>query len=297
MQLTSPLRRKQTIRYERSPLVEVIAEIRWDLPKEPGIGARYRDVADFQLFWQVFQDQLPDFGEIELLLDSIPAKLPQHQPIYRLRKERGTWPLIQIGPGLLTVNITPDYTWEGTVEPNIGAALKALGHAAAETGFGLALNRLELRYIDAFRDSVHNLKPMDVLERCGFISPFARELTAQFGRAETGHLSRAPMPAPAQVGAVNTAIEDMPFSRAIVEFNAGRFRDEDALIMNIVCRRTEALKDFGPGAFGHGAAADWYSQAHDVLITIFTWFIETSEIKPFLGKETIGDSGNAHADG
>jgi uncharacterized protein (TIGR04255 family) len=49
----------------------------------------------------------------ELPAASVPDELAGHIVQHRFRKSENNWPLIQIGPGLVTLNDTNNYTWKG----------------------------------------------------------------------------------------------------------------------------------------------------------------------------------------
>lgn len=96
----------------KKPLVEVILEVRWgptlavDAPP-PDPDPNYSLLVG-RLFDRVrqaypFHEQLPTAQ----LPDQMVPGVPQH----RFRPAPNDWPLVQLGPGLLTVNETAKYTW------------------------------------------------------------------------------------------------------------------------------------------------------------------------------------------
>ncbi|MCP5524362.1 MAG: TIGR04255 family protein [Verrucomicrobiales bacterium] len=102
-----------TIRPEltHKPLVESIFEIRWELT-QPAPGVR------IDPFYRLLPGRLHDRIQSEyqayeqlptaMLSDDMVPQMVQH----RFRKTAGGWPLIQIGPGLMTVNETQNYVWD-----------------------------------------------------------------------------------------------------------------------------------------------------------------------------------------
>jgi uncharacterized protein (TIGR04255 family) len=93
------------------PLVEAIFDMRWKLQiRDDGaridpnykllVGVLYEKIKkDYP-----FHEELPTAS----LPDEISANIIQH----RFRKAKDEWPLIQIGPGVLTINDTVNYVWE-----------------------------------------------------------------------------------------------------------------------------------------------------------------------------------------
>lgn len=92
----------------KAPLLEVIFEIKWDVINQ-------KDIIDFQYLhgdlYSNLKDKFP-FRE-SLLTPEVPFDIVKGMPIYRFRKNKNEYPLIQIGPGLLTFNTIDEiYYWE-----------------------------------------------------------------------------------------------------------------------------------------------------------------------------------------
>ena len=95
---------------QNKPLVEAIFELRWKLEeRSPGIkidphykilvGAMYEKVKDRY----PFPEQMPTVN--------IPDEMAAHVVQHRFRKAENEWPLVQVGPGIVTLNDTHGYTW------------------------------------------------------------------------------------------------------------------------------------------------------------------------------------------
>ena len=129
------------------PLVEAIFQLRWTLPDGPPpetvdphykllIGRLYdRLVEDYPFHEPLPAAQVPE---------SIAGYLVQH----RFRKGAGEWPLVQLGPGITTLNDTEGYEWED-FERRVAALVNGLFDVYPEAEEVLQVNRLLLRYIDA----------------------------------------------------------------------------------------------------------------------------------------------------
>lgn len=92
----------------KAPLLEVIFEIKWDIINKS-------DIINFQYLhgdlYSKLKDEFP-FRE-NLVPPEIPFEMVKGTPIYRFRKNEKGYPLVQIGPGLLTINTIDDvYYWE-----------------------------------------------------------------------------------------------------------------------------------------------------------------------------------------
>ena len=91
-----------------APLIEVIFEIKWDITNKT-------DIIDFQYLYgdlySNFKDQYP-YRE-NLVPSEIPFDIVRGLPVFRFRVDKNSYPLVQIGPGVLTINtIDSKYFWE-----------------------------------------------------------------------------------------------------------------------------------------------------------------------------------------
>ena len=132
---------------KNKPLVEAIFELRWNLQESASgtrvdphykllIGRIYDRVRDEY----PFHEQLPT----AIMPDEIAGYIVQH----RFRKGRDEWPLIQIGPGIITLNDTEGYVWVD-FEKRIIHVLDTLFEAYPDAENSLKVSGLSLRYIDA----------------------------------------------------------------------------------------------------------------------------------------------------
>jgi uncharacterized protein (TIGR04255 family) len=127
------------------PLVEAVFELRWAL-KEIQQGVRVDP--NYKIMVGRLYDRIKDkypFPEplpTATMPDEIAAYIVQH----RFRDSDGGWPLVQIGPGILTLNDTEKYDW-GDFEKRIPYVLNAFFEVYPPKD--LVVNGLLLRYIDA----------------------------------------------------------------------------------------------------------------------------------------------------
>lgn len=138
--------------YENPPLVEVIAELHWQLrPVSSAPDAKIDPL--FDIFQEAFLEAVKKDGlvEIERLVPSeIPVEFVPSQPHLRLRSKPGTWPLVQIGPGVLTANIVPPYDGWAEFSTFLQRMVDVLFETYPLPQKALRINRLHLRYIDGF---------------------------------------------------------------------------------------------------------------------------------------------------
>src|SRR3972149_1548349 len=97
--------------YESPPLVEVIAEVHWHIERlltvpDGGLDPHFADLLAGLV------KALPDagFATIERLSPAeLPIELLADKPIMRFWPGPNQWPVVQVGPGVMTVNIVPPY--------------------------------------------------------------------------------------------------------------------------------------------------------------------------------------------
>lgn len=145
-------------RFENAPLVELIAELRWEagarMPDRPPQRAPviFASTQNEEFFMQ-FGSRVGaiGYGRIERLLPPGFPAMP-FQVTYRFRKnapEQGTT-IYQIGAGVFSANITPPYqSWADfrpVVQKGVELLLETRNASASTTPFTAAT----LRYIDAF---------------------------------------------------------------------------------------------------------------------------------------------------
>lgn len=131
---------------KNKPLIEAIFEVKWTL-KEKGEGLRI-DPHYKILVGSLYSKLREEYPFHEMLpAASIPDDIAAHVIQHRFRKGKNQWPLIQIGPGILTVNDTEGYIWED-FEKKIIHAVNVFFEIYPEPEM-LKINSLLLRYIDA----------------------------------------------------------------------------------------------------------------------------------------------------
>jgi len=131
---------------KNKPLVEAILEIRWKLKGAspgPQIDTHYK-----LLLGRLFDRMVGEYPEHEQLpTANIPDEMVGHVVQHRFRVVANSWPLIQVGPGIFTVNSTADYKWTD-FRPRVLSAIKKLYDAHPKTN-DLRISNIILRYINA----------------------------------------------------------------------------------------------------------------------------------------------------
>lgn len=131
---------------KNKPLVEAILEVRWKLqgsPPGPMIDPHYKLLLA-RLFDRMHKDY-PEHEELQTV--NLPDELVGYTVQHRFRTAPSSWPLVQVGPGIFTVNSTADYRWED-FQPRALSAISTL-YEAYPKAEDLKITSLVLRYIDA----------------------------------------------------------------------------------------------------------------------------------------------------
>lgn len=139
---------------KNKPLVEAIMEIRWHLVqpiKVDGLAQLILPPPDphYRLLlgrlFDRFQTDYP-FHE-QLPTASLPDEMLSHVVQHRFRSAEDEWPLVQVGPGVFTINDTRQYTWTDFQQRTKGAVERL--YAAHPSVADFRIQSLTLRYIDA----------------------------------------------------------------------------------------------------------------------------------------------------
>ncbi|MBI5788034.1 MAG: TIGR04255 family protein [Candidatus Schekmanbacteria bacterium] len=131
---------------KNKPLVESILEIKWTLASPAPnilIDPHYK-----LLLGRLYERLSSNYPEHEQLPSAmIPDEMAAHIVQHRFRYSSGDWPLVQIGPGIITINDTHKYTWDDFRSRCIDIIHKLF--SAHPKPSDLKIEGLFLRYIDA----------------------------------------------------------------------------------------------------------------------------------------------------
>lgn len=137
-----------TIDLKNKPLVESIFEFRWKLeqPQENVFIDPHYQI----LIGQVFEKVKDKYGRhIQLPQAAMPIELAGHVVQHQFRAEKDGWPLIQIGPGIITLNETEKYIWKD-FQYQVDELVNVLYDVYPNADENLKPTGLMLRYIDAY---------------------------------------------------------------------------------------------------------------------------------------------------
>lgn len=146
-------------RLANAPLQEVIFEVHWDLERDVDTNLLRDKLLDMgQGAMQMLAKEQFPFVERRFPV-GMPAEMMPHTALWQFRPVRDGWPVVQLGPGVLTVNETDaKYDWKA----NFYALIKqALDWHEEAYGGPMKYTSAELRYIDSVKVKDHGFSGWD----------------------------------------------------------------------------------------------------------------------------------------
>lgn len=243
---------------KNKPLAEAIFELRWELPPQqvPSLSSDPHYRLLLGRFSERVQKEYPVHEQ--LAAAQIPDAMVAHTPQHRFRTSKDSWPLIQIGHGVMTLNDTKAYTWKDFQKRSRKAVTELHDSHPAKGEF--KVKDLSLRYIDA----------IDV--------DFSEEDVFSFlrGKMKTNIALPDGLFASGQVNSTpdhfqwETAFPTkQPGGTITLKFGTGRRNDNPAVILETrVHTPADQLPDM-PSGF-----SDWLDKAHHLTDDWFFQLIE-----------------------
>jgi len=257
--------------YERAPLIEVILEIHWKIKP---LGSAPNAAIDpyYDLFREAFLENCKAKLPIveQLVPSEIPAEFVSDQPHLRLRPTKAGWPLVQIGPGVMTVNIVPPYAGWAEFKKFIEWAFDLLYASYPMAERTLHPLRTHLRYIDVF-DAKYGLDGYSnfVDVHLGVARPIRPEVVDEIAASPKEITYSAD---------TRFAVKSPIGSTARVRIAPGQSDGRDAVILELHCDGAM------PGGYqSEEILLSWYDEAHATLHVLFDKTTST-ELKEKFGN-------------
>lgn len=131
----------EKITLKNKPLVEAIFELRWKIEKP--LDPFYKLIIG--RFYESIIDDYPIYEQLPTA--AFPEDMVSYVVQHRFRKTEDSWPLIQLGPGVISLNDTENYSWSDFSE-RIKNLLKKFFEIYPKLD-NLIITGLQLRYIDS----------------------------------------------------------------------------------------------------------------------------------------------------
>ena len=251
-----------------APLVEVIAEIHWELATSPD-GQEF-DPSWFELVSQLSPVLTELYPSVERLVPegvSVPLELLGRVPLRRFRRAGGGWPLVQLGQGLLTVNAVPPYDGWTAISTFLDQTLQA-SIEKSNLFANVKPKLLKLQYRDAFTAS-HGLGTRDV----GLIEyfPFSTAIAAT-ALSNVGAVS--PHPTKVEWAAGLPDLGGSVVISASMGTIAQSGRHQDALVLDLVVQGSTRA-----GGIDRASTMEWFGTAHNAAWGIFKELVPSQVMK------------------
>lgn len=247
----------------KAPLQEVIFEIRWALKPDKISGQLNDEGFEFAggRLSTILENEFPVIKRI--IPADIPSQLMHYRVINQYWSGESTWPVIQLGPGIFTINCTDDnYFWEEHFRGLIDKGLDCLEQAYKVP---LSIEYVSLRYIDAITTAEHIL-PGESWEN--FIKRnFNLEYSNNFNTRGVQKQIK-----------INQVFELEDKSDLQLEITNGKIKNQDALIW-----QTSISK---PGKFDKQALIPWADYAHGVTHDLFKELVKPHLYASFSGTNS-----------
>jgi uncharacterized protein (TIGR04255 family) len=259
--------------FENAPLQEVIVQVWWGL--QPIFGSQGAALDPHAVaFFEDFRARSGQkgFGYVERVVpEQVPLEVLAHQVVLRFRKRQGEWPVFQIGPGVLTVNIVPPYRGWTEFARTVEAGLELLWQSYPLASRYLKIERLHLNYINAFTSS-HGLTSL---------ATFARDHLGLTPELRTSLLDLASSQDAARFnGTIEFPVRTPPGARLVIQFGPGKVAEKQALIVQnqVIATDENAPKD-------QRKIMDWLYKAREDTHAAFIALL-SPEVKEKIGPAT-----------
>ena len=260
--------------YEKAPLVEVIAEIHWVL-KELQVAPNAKIDPHYEEFEKEFLEFLREDNLChtqELPPSSVSIELVPHLPRKIIRSQPNDWPLVQLGPGIITAHVVPPYSGWTKFEKFLIRVVDGLYKCYPNSGKSLFIETLLLRFISGFDDEFGFEKYSDfALDMLGIRSPLPTDFLKECAVEQTD-ISYV----------LETLFENVSpvgsFGRVFI--SPGTSRDKRALIMEMQCESIYPQRT----VVSQCEVKQWFNEAHRSLHDQFDK-IATDKLKEMLVKK------------
>lgn len=266
--------------YDNAPVVEVLAELRWEIQPIQGSGLFIDEKLEICEPAFIAAAKEAGFGVKQSMIPrGMPIPLFSHRPTTRIRQGNDTWPLYQIGPGIFTANMVPsgpNYDGWRTFKGFVRQGIQWLYETYPESQTAIKVVSLQLTYINALRNSHGSPENYNFLSETLKIAPKIpdklKELTNNRD-ADTKIVSEIHIP-----------VEKPANTGIVIKFGAGQHNQDDA----IVFQNTAALSAQQAKVMTIDEIMSWFEDAHKMTRQVFESVLEEN-LTGKLGNKKILD--------
>ena len=242
----------------KAPLVEAILEVHWKLIEQaPGVATDPKYKVLVGRLYDRLEEVYP-FHE-PLPTASMPDEMLGYVVQHRFRSAENRWPLVQVGPGVVTLNETENYAWDD-FEVRSKQLIGCLFAAYPDAPHSLNITSLQLRYIDAI--------PFE-FDRDNIFAFMADKLKINLAFPPAMFQNAPIQSLPVNFSTLFSFPTHDPKGAIRLRFARGRRNEQDALIWETVVQSDGADVPEMPTGF-----QAWLSGAHTLTHNLFFKLIE-----------------------
>jgi uncharacterized protein (TIGR04255 family) len=249
-----------------APLVEAILEIRWKLDEQQ--KGLFVDPNYKILVGRLYDRVSKDYPVHEPLpTASMPDEMLGYTVQHRFRVESERWPLVQVGPGIVTLNDTENYSWDKNFDHRASQLMTTLYESYPNAKNSLKISSIQLRYIDALSFNISNENVLSFLkDKLKINLSFPKEV-----------FDKSPIESvPAGINAVFAFPITAPRGTISIRIANGTHKEADALLWETVVQSKESELPEMPTNF-----SEWLNSVHDITHNMFFKLIKGPLEKSF----------------
>lgn len=250
------------------PLIEVIFELRWEIEADQE-NQRMKDPSYPMMYGSLYErlkKELP-------LLEDLPStqahpETTPYIPRHRMRKAKGAYPLVQVGPGILTVNESKSYSWESFLKL-ILRLIDSIQDLFPHETLPLNFIKAELRYVNGIKFDLARENPLSFL---------ADKLHMKVEMDEALFEKNSLNERPNALGLNIAYALEKPLGNLALSANMGQFEGKPAFIQQTLIQSFGELAPTDKNGFEH-----WLEDAHTTAENTFQVLSKGELLQRYLG--------------
>ncbi len=248
------------------PLKEVIFELHWELPEITESGEKF-DPSYRRFFARMEAGIIGDYPEYKpLSAAEIPERLIPHIVQHQFWTAKQTWPVIQVGSGIITVNDAAGYHWADFKE-HISYLVESFFKAYPDSS-NLNLSKVSLKYINA---RVFDYDQENVFE---FLKD---KLKVGIDMSQTIPKESQMTTTPYALALVTVFTNKQPKGSTEIKIRRGKIHEDDVLFLELTSVATAEDTPVPE----HNDIVTWSDEAHSLIRGLFFKMIEGELFEEF----------------
>lgn len=254
------------IALKKAPILEAIFEFRWELPQLPNTQIR-RDPAYPLLYGRLYDRFKKDYTVAEdLQAVQVHPDASPYMPRHCMRKAAKSWPLVQVGPGIISIHDDSGYSWD-KFRDEIIRIFEAFVDFYPASIYPLNIIKTELRFVNGV-ETDEKEHVLDV-----FKNKFHTGIQLDSGLFSTTKVRPQPEGATLNLG---FAIDE-PMGNAMLSLGSGEIKQKPGIIQQTLLQSAgeSAPQDLG-------SLDPWLDSMHQIAKNWFETLYQGELMKQFV---------------